>query len=117
MRKIISIILMSQLIMLGLAPSVGATGINRGDTGASIKFEKGLPETEDDRKMIARDPENPALPFPADQVYRTSPSTKFGTVTIDGREYWGQLEFDYEVEDIFAGAKDDQPSCTVGVNI
>jgi len=86
-------------------------------TKGAILFEKGVPMTQNGQPFIARNPFNPALPFPANAIYKNSTSDQFGTVIVQGKEYWGQLEFDLdpmyddsvEGDDLFQNASEDLP--------
>ncbi|SJZ39949.1 WxL domain surface cell wall-binding [Pilibacter termitis] len=114
MKSIIKIVLFTSLI--SLSPAV--VGAEVGNTNGSITLEKGMvvnPPTK--LEFVARDPENPARPFPANPIYKTSESSNFGTVVVNGQSYWGQLEFDLDPEvdatkedkDIFQEATDEKP--------
>ncbi|MDR2834173.1 MAG: hypothetical protein LBV67_10705 [Streptococcaceae bacterium] len=63
-------------------------------TQTNVEFFHGLPSLPDGRRFMARNPLDPRLPFPANEVYKESNSPLFGFVEVDGVEYWGQIEFD-----------------------
>jgi len=98
------------LFLLTFATSYSSKVLaNSSQTG--IFFEKGLPKTENNTPFVARNPQNPALPFPANPIYRNSNSDKFSTVIFNGVNYWGQVEFDFDPQnqEEFIQATDEKP--------